>query len=78
MLRHLQQISNYKVCTIDENMAALDINSAIARIQEEFSPVLGTSEYFTSTTGKGGSGRKGKDRGYGYGYEGPILAKMSL
>ena len=71
MLRHLQQISNYKVCTIDENMAALDVDSAIARIQEEFSPVLGTN-YSKS------SSRKGKDKGYGYGYEGPILAKMSL
>ena len=52
-------------------MAALDVDSAIARIQEEFSPVLGTN-YSKSR------GRKGKDKGYGYGYEGPILAKMSL
>ena len=32
MLRHLSQISNFKVCTIDENEAAKDIDSAIAKI----------------------------------------------
>lgn len=32
MLRHLSQISNYRVCTVDENMAEGDIDSAIAKI----------------------------------------------
>ena len=32
MLRHLSQISNYRVCTVDENMAMGDIDSAIAKI----------------------------------------------
>ena len=32
MLRHLSQISNYKVCTVDENLAENNIDSAIAKI----------------------------------------------
>ena len=42
MLRHLSQISNYKVFTVDENMTANDLDSAIAKIQSEFYPVLNT------------------------------------
>lgn len=42
MLRHLSQISNYRVCTVDENEAANNIDSVIAKIQDEFYPVLST------------------------------------
>ena len=42
MTRHLSQISNYKICTIDENMAANSIADTIATIQDEFHPELGT------------------------------------
>ena len=42
------------MCTIDENQAALDIDSAIARIKEEFYPVLSSSRK---------AGKKGKKGG---------------
>jgi len=40
MLRHLSQISNFRVCTVDENEATNNIDSAISKIQDEFYPVL--------------------------------------
>lgn len=32
MLRHLSQISNFRVCTVDENMAQDNLDSAIAKV----------------------------------------------
>jgi len=40
MLRHLSQISNFKVCTVDENMTATQLDSAFAKIRDEFYPLL--------------------------------------
>ena len=42
MLRHLSQISNFKVCTIDENMTVNEIHSALDKISDEFFPLLST------------------------------------
>ena len=41
MLRHLSQISNFRVCTVDENEATNSVDSVIAKIQNEFYPLLG-------------------------------------
>ena len=40
MLRHLSQISNFKVCTVDENMTASHLESSFNKIQDEFYPLL--------------------------------------
>ena len=46
MIRHLSQISNYKVCAVDENMATLNVDAVIAKIQDAFYPVLSIPRNF--------------------------------
>lgn len=43
MLRHLSQISNYRICTVSENEAKRNVEGAVAKVQQEFNNILSPS-----------------------------------